>query len=267
MHLHAARHGLPATLLWMPWGSWGASLHHPACLALSLAASDLPTACHPPALQLLARMGFRGGSHGLGRQQQGMAEALTATRLKKGAGLGVDAGNKGVKQGGRTAQELPGRGERTHVGGLSVWAVTCVLLLSSGWHAANTGVPQLLCCCRLQAPAQRQAAAGGQGAPGTGGAAQRGRQGAARAGAADWQRGALCRPEFHYWRYKPGAGGQGGGSRHAQQQRGRRHGRGGSPGRREQRWRRRAGQQEGGPAQGAWQLEPLLWPSLVCAAL
>lgn len=46
--------------------------------------------------KLLARMGFRGHGHGLGAQQQGIQQALEATLLKKGAGLGVDGG-KGVR--------------------------------------------------------------------------------------------------------------------------------------------------------------------------
>ncbi|KAI3435825.1 hypothetical protein D9Q98_001883 [Chlorella vulgaris] len=48
--------------------------------------------------KLLAGMGFRGQGHGLGRQQQGMQQALQATRLKRGAGLGVDGGS-GIREG------------------------------------------------------------------------------------------------------------------------------------------------------------------------
>eukprot|EP00887_Chlorella_sp_A99_P006418 scaffold3.g6418.t1 len=61
--------------------------------------------------KLLAQMGYRGG--GLGRRQQGIAAALEASRLKPRAGLGVDAGQAGVKEGGpRKKRKRSGRERR-----------------------------------------------------------------------------------------------------------------------------------------------------------
>jgi hypothetical protein len=48
--------------------------------------------------QLLAKMGFKGTGHGLGRRQQGIDRALQAVALRRGAGLGVDGGS-GIGQG------------------------------------------------------------------------------------------------------------------------------------------------------------------------
>ncbi|KAL4422140.1 hypothetical protein ABPG77_006829 [Micractinium sp. CCAP 211/92] len=47
--------------------------------------------------KLLARMGFKAG-RGLGRQQQGLQQALQAAPMKRGAGLGVEGGG-GAKEG------------------------------------------------------------------------------------------------------------------------------------------------------------------------
>ena len=74
----------------------------PARLANLLPAMP-PSALLPHwALQLLAQMGFKGSGHGLGRAQQGVEQALQATQLKRGAGLGLDGG-AGVKEGGSAA--------------------------------------------------------------------------------------------------------------------------------------------------------------------
>jgi hypothetical protein len=53
-----------------------------------------PSSSHrlPVWLQLLARMGYKGYGFGLGKRQQGMQQALAGAPLRRGAGLGLDAG-------------------------------------------------------------------------------------------------------------------------------------------------------------------------------
>ncbi|KAL4458446.1 hypothetical protein ABPG75_013311 [Micractinium tetrahymenae] len=60
--------------------------------------------------KLLAKMGFRAG-RGLGRQQQGLQQALQAAPMRRGAGLGVESGG-GAKEGGKKRRS--GKQRRRH---------------------------------------------------------------------------------------------------------------------------------------------------------